>query len=914
MRSKVSDRWYDPITKQVVEWREWEEGSSTSVSRAVTTRADGTFRLRLALPAGNLRLDVRVVAVDAAGHRVAEELEAWAVKERQAASWYHVGIRGATREFAPGETVTAEITHQRMSGNASEEIPVPTGGANRFLFLVTGRTRVDALVGSRPRATVRFTKNDEPNLYFEAVWFTGRAYVLPGSATARLREEDRRISVALAADRTRYAPGDTATVTVRTTDAAGRPVPASVLLRGIDAKLFEMGDAAFADPLGLIYRALDVGFLAGPIVSHEARFAIPGGGGSTTGDDRVDFRDALPTRMVTTGADGLASVDLRLPDDVTSWRVGAAAITADRRAGSGTASLPVGLPFFVDATIAPDYLVGDRPAIRLRAFGSALANGTAVSFTVESASLAMAPVTVAGTAFAEVLVPLPPLTAGTHRVTISARSAAGSDRLVRTFVALESRLAAGHRVTVPIEASTAIPGGPGLTRLVVADAGRARYLELLVALAAPRGERADERLAATIARSILVERLGIPAADLPAATPFARSPYQVPDGGLALLPDAAPDLELTVRALVADPDALLVDPARAWLAAIADDPTQTVERRAVALAGLAALRTTVLGGLRSALDDPTAGGRTRLWAALGLALLGERETAAAVERELLARWGERRGDQVRLRISADAEEVSEATELLALLAAHLDEPLAADALAYVVAVPPRGDLAVLTQVAVAGRLVTMLPAAEAEVAVVEDGERTTLRIPAGGTVTLEVTADRRAGMRLEPVSGAAAVTATWEEPAPAAADLGSPDPDLALARTVAPASPIAANSLVHVALDLRVTGPGRDGEVEVVDVVPSGLAALQGGSRDCGAYSVTPARIDGQRVVFVVRFHSSETGGQGDNQAVVPGTFCLDYLARVVTAGTYAWQPAVARQSISPGFVAVTPPGTVELR
>ena len=74
---------------------------------------------------------------------------------------------------------------------------------------------------------------------------------------------------------------------------------------------------------------------------------------------------------------------------------------------------------------------------------------------------------------------------------------------------------------------------------------------------------------------------------------------------------------------------------------------------------------------------------------------------------------------------------------------------------------------------------------------------------------------------------------------------------------------------------------------------------------------MSPARIDGQRVTFVVTFDASP----GDEQRpVVPGTFCLRYLARVVTAGTYAWQPAVARQATSPGLVATTPAGTVELR
>jgi uncharacterized protein YfaS (alpha-2-macroglobulin family) len=172
-------------------------------------------------------------------------------------------------------------------------------------------------------------------------------------------------------------------------------------------------------------------------------------------------------------------------------------------------------------------------------------------------------------------------------------------------------------------------------------------------------------------------------------------------------------------------------------------------------------------------------------------------------------------------------------------------------------------------------------------------------------------------MRLEPVSGTAAVTASWDEPAPAASDLGRPDADLALTRTVSPASPIAPNSLVKVALDLRIEGPGRNGTVEVVDIVPSGLAALDGGQsgrRDCGRYDVGPARVEGQRVLFVVSFHDVADGEYGEPQAVVPGTFCLGYLARVVTAGTYRWQPAVARQATSPGLVATTPAATLELR
>ena len=55
-------------------------------------------------------------------------------------------------------------------------------------------------------------------------------------------------TVRVTADRSRYAPGDTATVTVRTLDPSGRPVAASVFVQAVDEKLFAIGDAAVVDP------------------------------------------------------------------------------------------------------------------------------------------------------------------------------------------------------------------------------------------------------------------------------------------------------------------------------------------------------------------------------------------------------------------------------------------------------------------------------------------------------------------------------------------------------------------------------------------------------------------------------------------------------------------------------------------
>ena len=86
--------------------------------------------------------------------------------------------------------------------------------------------------------------------------------------------------------------------------------------------------------------------------------------GDTTGgggDERVDFRDTVLFRSVDTDANGRASVSFKVSDDLTSWHVSASAITSDLEAGFGSVLVPVGLPFFVDASLASDYLARRPP-------------------------------------------------------------------------------------------------------------------------------------------------------------------------------------------------------------------------------------------------------------------------------------------------------------------------------------------------------------------------------------------------------------------------------------------------------------------------------------------------------------------------------------------------------------------------
>ena len=245
------------------------------------------------------------------------------------------------------------------------------------------------------------------------------------SSVPTWRTEDRALDVTLTADQDRYQPGERVTVTVTTRTATGQPTGASVFVRAVDEKLFAMGAADMDDPLGELYQSTGSGLVATGW-SHSSPIVDDGyGEGDTTGgggDDggREDFRDWLVARLVATGADGRATVSFDLSDDLTSWRVVGSAITAGLQAGVGHVHVPVGLPFFAEVVLAPVYLAADRPAVRLRAYGSALRDGDPVRFTVTSGTVPIASVTADATAFEAVEVELPNMPVGTHRLRVTA--------------------------------------------------------------------------------------------------------------------------------------------------------------------------------------------------------------------------------------------------------------------------------------------------------------------------------------------------------------------------------------------------------------------------------------------------------------------------------------------------------------
>lgn len=896
---------YDFIAKRTVPVYEVSERKVDLGTRRVTTGANGTYRISMDVRGGDRSYEVRARYTDEGGRKIMSRTSAWAERSLE----YSEPLVASTAtgdgygEYHVGDTVSVRFR------NGIEDPQV-----SRYLFAVMARGLRSVSVQDGERFATRFTRGLVPNAHITGVRFTGTGYEVDLQGfSATLRTADRSLDVRLTADRARYEPGDRATVAVRTLDASGRPVSASVFVRAIDEKLFTIGAARVDDPLGELYASTGSGLRASAWSHASPDPSYGDGKGDTTGggDERTDFRDWLLARIVTTGADGRASVSFDLSDDLTSWRVLASAVTPGLLAGRGAVSIPVGLPFFAEAVVAPEYLAVDRPVIRLRAYGTTLAAGDPVTFRVSSDTLPMTGATTQGTAFEPIEVTLPRLSVGTHRLRIEASTGTGSairsDALVRTFDVVETRTIRSHTASVELVAGTTVDGGSGLTRVTLVDAGRGRVVPLLRELAVAEPYRADRALAAAIARDLLAEGFGIP--DSPGLPEPDLLLFQ-DDQGVGLLPYASADVALSAMAAFSGDPRVNRDRLHWYFEDLetADDGGRPLDRELFALLGRAALGEATIAEVTAAAARADLTPTQRVTVALAALAVGDDALAREIYLDLLGRFGERLGPWVRVKVGS-AEETAIVTARLAIVAAALGDPMAADMDAELVAHPPADTLVELERAIAARYWADRMPKATAVAAVTIDGTRTERTITGDAPVVFAVTPAQRAGLRIDPVSGSVLVVSEWDGPVEAG-DL-TPPVGQSVARTVTPSGTIGATQTVVVTFQVELGPEADQGCWRLTDLAPSGLVPIGTSGRweeseeDEGVsnrFVERPWRVVGQRVDFCV-FRDPKRPVQ-----------TLRYLARVVTSGTYRWEPAVLQSSVVPSQGTILPAFEVTIR
>lgn len=275
---------------------------------------------------------------------------------------YTVGDTATVLFASPFTNAEAWVTVEREGIIQQQRLRI-TSGATTLKFPITEAFAPNAFIS----ITVARGRSAKPGPLDDP----GRPTIRVGYVKLRVTPEVKRLRVTVAPEKPEYLPGDSARVRVGVHDALGHGALSEVTLWGVDEGVLSLTGYKTPDPIDLVYRERGLGVrLASNITTVAPQVPDgtkgqrePGGGGGAAGADVLRSRfqtTAFFLGSVVTDAQGNAVVVTRLPDNLTTFRVMAVAVTRADRYGSGESKLLVTRPLVARPALPRFVRPGDR--------------------------------------------------------------------------------------------------------------------------------------------------------------------------------------------------------------------------------------------------------------------------------------------------------------------------------------------------------------------------------------------------------------------------------------------------------------------------------------------------------------------------------------------------------------------------
>ena len=404
------------------EWKNRELVETEVDAEETVTGEDGEGSVTLTAPsAGSYRIVAE--STDEQGRVARSERYLW-VTGREYAPW-----RGRDDHYIE---LVADRDSYEVGDVAEVLVPAPFGGVIGLVTVERGRvlsSEVREFETNSEVLRIPIEASHLPNVYVGVVLYLPPSEENPlpsyriGYVNLSISTATLELDVSIEPDRGEARPGETVRYEVEVTDSEGRGVEGEVSVAIVDKAVLALAEEVgptgmeafwYERPLGVRTAwsrepsglAQDgVGGDGDEAMADEAPAAgETGGGGSPASRSgpqvRSDFEHtALWIGQLATDEDGRASFELELPDNATTWRAQARAVTAGTRVGEGESELLVTQELLVRPALPRFLRVGDELSVRtlvrnrtdeatnitveIEAAGVVLDNGDAIRKRVE---------------------------------------------------------------------------------------------------------------------------------------------------------------------------------------------------------------------------------------------------------------------------------------------------------------------------------------------------------------------------------------------------------------------------------------------------------------------------------------------------------------------------------------------------
>ncbi len=240
------------------------------------------------------------------------------------------------------------------------------------------------LPGAATTLEIPITEAAVPNVFASVVVVRGRQAGMPVSAKddpgrpavrigytqLKVEKKGKRLQVALSVDAPEKRPRDKVKVDIQVKDAGGQGVAAEVTLWAVDDGVLRLTGYKVPDPVEAIHPLRGLSVRVAESLVHLVMRKVYGDKGLTSGGSggfdpagaafRANFKTtAVFLPEVLTDAQGRAQVEFVLPDNLTTFRIMALAITRGDRSGSGETRVTVAKPLLVLPALPRLARVGD---------------------------------------------------------------------------------------------------------------------------------------------------------------------------------------------------------------------------------------------------------------------------------------------------------------------------------------------------------------------------------------------------------------------------------------------------------------------------------------------------------------------------------------------------------------------------